>query len=306
LGEFVAVGCWNLFFVEQGIFSMDKTLELDDLWNKFSERISGVELLYRAVNSAIRNELLETEKLSGYEQNHKFIFPNLVTKRNDVYLRKELKHDEILLALYFRKNRQFQWMLVQAFEDYEDFIFNIFASLALDDATIWTGRAICKNISLHDISKNGLSWYMGQPKNRKGQVKDKLNTLQAVLPRLKKIEDSNGLNVNLRVGISLVEKLRHLIVHNSGNTNDREFLIDEILKDAGRSITPNASRADREFIEQFLGTSPYDNMISLLEIKNSEAPSLVVYEPLKVLINLLLAHSHLIYHLIVNKGAINE
>nr|WP_315467232.1 hypothetical protein [uncultured Undibacterium sp.] len=285
---------------------MDETLELDDLWSKFSEKISGVELLYRAVNSAIGNELLAIKKLSGYGQNHKFIFSNLVTKRNDIYLRKELEHDEILLALYFRKNRQFQWMLVQAFEDYEDFIFNVFASLALDDATIWTGRAICKNISLHDISQNGLSWYMGQPKNRKGQVKDKLNTLQAVFPRLKKIEDSNGLNVNLRVGISLVEKLRHLIVHNSGNTNDREFLIDEILKDAGRSITPNASRADREFIEQFLGTSPYDNMISLLEIKNSEAPSLVVYEPLKVLINLLLDHSHLIYHLIVNKGAINE
>lgn len=47
------------------------------------------------------------------------------------------------------------------------------------------------------------------------------------------MEITNANNENIKFFICLVEKLRHIIVHNSGNTNKKDDVVIEILEKSG-------------------------------------------------------------------------
>ena len=84
------------------------------------------------------------------------------------------------------------------------------------------------------------------------------------------MNNQNALKIDLKLAVTLIEKLRHIIVHNGGIVGNRVSFINRVLKDAGLFNNGNYKQEYKEFIEQFFGSNSFQNNISLLEIRHNQ------------------------------------
>ncbi|MFA6465883.1 MAG: hypothetical protein WCT30_09015, partial [Desulfurivibrionaceae bacterium] len=86
-------------------------------------------------------------------------------------------------------------------------------------------------------------------------------------PELVTVEANNKYEINLALAISLIEKLRHIIVHKGGKVDSRDSFIKSTTENCGLYNNGNISVENLEFIKQFFGNNKYQNLITLLEIR---------------------------------------
>ena len=72
------------------------------------------------------------------------------------------------------------------------------------------------------------------------------------------------------MAITLIELLRHVIVHRGGVAYDKNKFKDRVLKKCGLYNSGKPSQDHVDFINQFFGTGIYENTILLLEIPTHE------------------------------------
>ena len=115
-------------------------------------------------------------------------------------------------------------------------------------------------------------------------------------PNIKKVEEKNELGVNLKLAITLVEFLRHVIVHRGGTVLDKSKFRDRILKKSGLHNNGKVAEEHTQFIDSFFGSGDYDKTIILLEVPtNPEIPVDTHLNVLDMLFGYLMAYVHLIY-----------
>jgi hypothetical protein len=152
--------------------------------------------------------------------------------------------------VHLHKNRQYQWLLVEAYELFEDFI-------------VSTYELIRENNPEFRLSKDSNKELL--PKDLKRKVPLILSRFREKIAGVKAIEQENKIQKNLRLYLNIIEKFRHIIVHKNGKTSNVALVVDQILKTScllsDKARGPNA----RAIINDYFGAEDHEGLIVLVE-----------------------------------------
>ncbi len=148
------------------------------------------------------------------------------------------------------KNRQYQFLLLDAFEAFEKYLKN--AELLISNKSENN-----KNFSPTKFIVN-------------------LHKCIPIISRIIKIRNEANEKfleeTFLFLTFSAIEQLRHQIAHTSGYAEDKSIFIKKCLERIGRynSSKPKSEYAD--YLNSFFGRNQYENLICLIEIRDKENP----------------------------------
>lgn len=280
--------------------------DIDSLWADYTERMAEIELFQRAtkdIASAEWKELIRyADQVKNYPDGqslsvslHNMTFREARTGHLSVYRHRSLDLDTRQINILRRKNRQYQWLLAEAYEEFEDYIHNLYAYCGFVNCDFWP---LCDygSITLSDLKTKTFPWYVEQSKKKKGAPHSTLARFREKFPGLQPIEAKNAFEVNLALAITLIEKLRHIIVHNGGKAFNKRKFIEIVAKQAGVYNNGNVSEEAEGFINQFFGGDEYENAVALLEIQiRPELPFENYICRFGQLTNYLMAYGFLLY-----------
>ena len=134
---------------------------------------------------------------------------------------------------WLHENRQYQWMLAEAYEIFEDLIIDLFVFSVLKDPQLWGDLKLTypsrKNIP--DVpGKEQLNdeWIRGNIEKLPSKVTNFLDIFRKKNPTIQQIEDTNFYNINVKLVIVMLAQFRHKIVHARGKIIDPELFIKKI------------------------------------------------------------------------------
>jgi len=280
-------------------------MEIAEIFERYTNAVSQIYLYQSAIKTNAKKEL---EELVMYERSldeilelkgvplsaHNMFFFSAENGKPYFFAYKESSMVDKQKAVVLHKNKQYQWLLAEVYELFEDFIEEAYA-LARDKDKNFRNLTDDGNISISDIPSKNVEGHLARTEAKPEKPHAILNHFRSKLPRISRTEKSNHFDVNLRLAITLVEQLRHIIVHNRGVVSNREEFIADIFKKLGLSEKGKAARRDREFIESFFRSEKYAGTILLLEIPtNPGMPFEVHIDIFESLSRYLLAYAHLV------------
>ncbi|MFZ6773254.1 hypothetical protein ACO0LB_11120 [Undibacterium sp. SXout7W] len=220
-----------------------------------------------------------------------FYYPAPCTGEPLIYSHKKTSIQEIIQLTYLVKNKQYQWLLSEAYEAFEDFIEMVYAHCGFVENDFWSMQHRKKLSQASDTSD--IENFKIASKNI--SVFEILNRIRCKVPRIKNDENGHSIHGHLRFYLILIEKIRHVVVHVNGITADKEKFAKEILDKCNVSGNKEVEPIVRNMIEEYFGTEEYSNYINLLE-RNIKHPSGL---PLnsniqEKLINKMLTYAHLL------------
>ena len=180
------------------------------------------------------------------------------------YDSKRTSVDEAIQLTFLHKNKQYQWLLAEAYEGYEDCLEHMYASAGYTDIRFWPA----KDYDSHEPAQAqaaGLEWFVNQAKRKRGIPASILAQFRRELPSFVTWERQNLLHMDLRLSSVLIEKLRHIIVHKNGRTDQRAKMIEEILKQANHVGDKTLEPRSRAYVSSFFGTDDHDGLVVLVE-----------------------------------------
>lgn len=281
-------------------------MELDKIWSNFSERMVDIELLHRVAKDSAKKEL---QKIIEYSESikdkpelqnlsaslHNITFYDAKTGQVVFYDHKELSIKDRYLHVLIHKNKQYQWLLAEAYEEYEDYLENIYAYYGKFNKAFWPLKDF-GNIFLSELEDKDYFWYLEQARKKKDIPHSILSRLRKQFPKLYEDEKSNKLKVDLSLTIVLIEKLRHIIVHKGGKVSNRRDFIKLTTEQSGLYNNGNIAQEHLDLINLFFGDNEYENMIALLEIRvQPEFPLDIHVSRFNKLTGYLMADAYLIY-----------
>ena len=166
--------------------------------------------------------------------------------------------------MFLYKNKQYQWLLSEAYEAFKYYLECMYECSGYLDPNFWNP----KDFDGQDPSsakRNGPEWFIERLKKKKNTLQSILNHFRSEFPALGKMEKNNKINVNLRLSICLIEKLRHIIVHKHGKTDIRSQVIENILKASCLLKNTKLEPEARARISDYLGTGEYEGLVILIE-----------------------------------------
>lgn len=278
--------------------------ELDQIWGNYTKGMTQVRLLHRAVESASKkeiealerlNELLEKkpelrEHSSSYQH---CTFRSSIDGELRFFASVETTVEERRVALQLHKNRQYQWLLAESYEQFEDFLEHVYSFLGHHSIDHWPMSDFGPILRSEAQSKE-ISWFFQQTKNKRDPSRSILNHLRKILPNLGIVETANKLEVNLKLTTLLVEHLRHLIVHTGGISNDPSEFKSRVLEAAGLYNNGKFKAEHEALIDSVFGTGEYSNLIMLLEIPGDYVLPGLRYNVLEQVNGWLMAHAEVI------------
>ena len=207
-------------------------MELNEIWTNFAERMAEIELFQRAAKDSAKNELLLiTQYTNSLKDNpelkelsaslHNMTFYDARTGIVRFYNHKERSLEDRYLHVLLHKNKQYQWLLSEAYEEFEDYLENVYAYYGRINNGFWPLKDY-GNISLSELGEKDYAWHVEQARKKKDKPHSILNRFRKQFPGLKAIEATNKIQVNLSLAITLIEKLRHVIVHKGGKVSSKE------------------------------------------------------------------------------------
>lgn len=178
---------------------------------------------------------------------------------------KTYKLDDQLELNTLHKLKTYQWLLAEAYEVFEDFIERVYADCGVRGSYLWVRPAGWK----HDGSKD-LSHYYNPRRKGSGTPFLQLRALRERSAHFRDHEVKKG--QHYRVQFVLVEKFRHLIVHEGGYCRDFKSLMGSICRELdGTSID-----GVRSYVESYFIPHRGAKLIDLLELPVEEGPGALV------------------------------
>jgi len=269
----------------------------------YFEKMSLIILYQRRMRDALQREveylveLKEKEKKAPPDEKENFImhdYMGFLSIKGLKYFGENISRiDERISFTIEQKNKLYQWLLVDAFENFETFLKETYALAGYIDNSIWVCEDFGK-ISLEEIQNKSFAWFLKQSKNKhhRDPAISILNRLRVVFPELEKIEAENSLNINFKLALILIMQFRHVIVHRSGEIIDKEEFTQNVFRKAGLSQNETHNRFVKHFYENMLAT----NQIELFELK----VGIGRYDRFAHLLKILLAYADFISEKIVS------
>ncbi len=279
--------------------------------NDFYSAVSLIQFYQRLIKKNIKKELIESHdtlnNLSNIDDEDiktlhgqsidAFFFYNPITGHIQPYECKRTLINEKENIIHFHKNKQYQWLLAEAYELFEDYVESLYACCGYTDKSFWQ-LADYGTISIDEIDGKDYSWFLKRARDRKGGIKEILAQFRKKIPELENIEKNNSTGLNLRLSISLIENLRHIIVHKNGMVTSKDNFIKKVLSESGLTNNNDA----KNVINSFFGQNEYENLIVLLEqfMLNSPAISIETNRH-EHLVGDLIGYTYLLHKLVVEK-----
>lgn len=115
-----------------------------------------------------------------------------------------------------------------------------------------------------------------------------LARLSDTFPDIKDAESKNAFNINLRIAVLLVEKMRHAITHNQGIILDLPQFIKKVINASGIG---NNKEVHEEFISQFI----FKNKVCILELPVTGTSRLSrTHDIYRILVGYLISYAYLV------------
>lgn len=245
-------------------------MTLLEILEKFKENMSNIELSQRMTKDFYRKhfaQLANSKKIcqeneydEAYTKSmHNMFFTDPRNQKHVLYGSKTLSFDEQITQSVLKKNREYQFLLMEAYEVFEDAIEETYAYLGENDVNFWT---LCEygNITYDKIAKQDFSFYLECAEKRKygaiGIVKmliDKFNC------------NIQYDNLDLKTCIILIGKIRHHIVHAGGIIKNKDEFIFNCAKPCQKCSNDTIDENFHNYISVFIGESNSQNLINLTE-----------------------------------------
>lgn len=167
-------------------------MEIAEIFRRYTDQICEIHLYQRILKTNAREEYegviqfgIQQERI--WEEHgvpkeiplstHNFFFRTAhFNQQNFFYGYKERRLEDQKLAVWRHKNKQYQWLLAEAYELFEDFMERADAFAAYNDRNFWPLKNY-GNISLLELEKQNFEWFVSQA-NR--------DTLKNILERFSK------------------------------------------------------------------------------------------------------------------------
>lgn len=225
-------------------------------YNELLESLADLNQTKQIVNRAFKREFEVLEQYDSPEKNisnEAFLFSNPFSGELEKYAFRTTTIEDLKLLTAWHKNSQYCWLLMSAYEKFEQFLESSYF-----EATGKKSRTLNK-ILLY-FSDNFSS--------------------------VKFNEANNKFEINLRIAVHLVEKMRHAITHNQGYVDIEKFT-KKVISDSGLG-------EDRilygEFISQFI----LEDKVFILEIPTTPPPLIVYHNQYEELVNYLVSYAYLV------------
>ncbi len=289
-------------------------MELNEIWSDFSERMAEIELYKLAAKDSAKKELsLINENFKAIKNNpdlkdlsaslNNMSFYDARSGEIKFYNYKDRSFEDLYLHVLLHKNKQYQWLLSEAYEEFEDYLENLYAYYGNINNSFWPLKDF-GNISLSELDEKDYEWYVTQARKKKDIPSSILNRFRKYFPELKTIETTNKLQVNLSLAIALIEKLRHVIVHKGGKVSSKNAFVKLTTEQVGLYNGGSVSEDNINLINLFFGENEYENLITLLEIRvHPEVPFDVHVSIFDKLTGFLMAYAYLLYQYVDSNAA---
>jgi hypothetical protein len=290
-------------------------MEIEDIWGAFTRKMTEILHLQSAMKRMTEQSLKElagqldiVERLGTKDEPKLFSYMFFDSPITGHMLRCGSKNQTVeqeIDALFFHKNRQYQWLLAEAYEVYEDFLEEVYAWAGKHDRNLWP-MADYGNCRASDLEKLDYEFYLAQSRKKKSKPGSILSQFRSAYREMEKLERSNGTTADLRLVGVFVEKLRHAIVHLGGVIEAKDRFIAKVLDEA--SINKDREQAAAS-LERYLREHDGKTIVSLLEVRIVEhpmAPLNPYYDICAGLIKKLISHAYLVVHFSVSAGSTEE
>ena len=280
-------------------------MKIKAILDLFYEKMTQITLYQRAANDLMMAEIKELV------EHAKFIEKNPQLKDFDVSMNNMMFHeptfgkpifyghknssiDERIASVYLHKNKQYQWLLAEAYEEFEDFLEAAYASAGYYDKSFWPPSDY-NGTPMDEVLGKDWAWHLNQATTKKGLPKSIFTTFRQKFTDMSKIEKSNKLNFDLTFAFSLISHLRHHIVHTAGKVANKEVFIKKVLDEIGRFNNGKPSAEFLGYIDYFFGSGEHENTINLLERRvHRDIPFRIENNPVDMLCRFLLAQAFII------------
>jgi hypothetical protein len=268
-------------------------MSITSIFEDYLNNIAQILWYQRAIKSTADNEIINLRKLEQQEPADasvsfdKFQFLLAQTGDSRIFGRTKKSVKDRKDAVRLHQNSQYRWLLVECYEVFEDFVAEVYIYALKKGKVDWIsdiykfpeGECITSKIYSEKIAMSGKAHGLILKKFRK------------TFKPFSEIERKNKLGINLELAISLIEKLRHIIVHKKGVISNKQIFINNLSKETGLS----KNQEFLCFINQFLDVYQESEIISLLERPRIDCPIGIYDDMFTLPVNWLLAYSELIH-----------
>lgn len=299
-------------------------MDIETIWKDFSSRIAEIELYGRNAKEVAKSTLKELQKYEEHDvpklkkmiessklkltieqatsTSHAMFFKDPTTGEKTPYSSKSLNIDERFINIQLHRNKQYQWLLSEAYEEFEDYLEKVYAFYGKKNNSFWPLEDY-GDIRLSDIPKKDYQWYVERSEKKKNAPHSILKIFREQFNEIERKELNNGIGINLKLAITLIEKLRHIIVHKGGKVDSKEKFIELVARKSNlfqktKGSDSCISKETTDFINLFFGENEYSNLITILDIRVDEGKKQSLnleVSLLNVLIGYLMSYANLLY-----------
>ena len=237
---------------------------VQDAYNDFKRRIIEIDYLQSITKNVYQKTLLELDKRIQTEEN----YPTKSSNGINFFLRDiaagALSHCELNIfstteekrLVHELFNRQYQILLVDAYEAFKKFLEITYSKLSKSNTNFYIKKFHNEN---DDLIKFESLKFLKKLHSETPEI--------GIIINLRNIQDSKQPDIDMTLFlIALIEKLRHHIVHSQGLIQDKEKFIGDVIKNAGLSNKSTPHQRYRDELNVYLGNEQYSNLICLLEV----------------------------------------
>ncbi|MFA6196564.1 MAG: hypothetical protein WC656_07950 [Sulfurimonas sp.] len=137
--------------------------------------------------------------------------------------------EDLVKTTRLHHNKQYQWLLVEAYEAFEDYLSRLYAYVGYKDNTFWFAKDF-GDISIDELKIKDLKWFENRVENKEKKPESIYIHFRKKMPLIELFEKNNPQNIDYKFKILLISKLRHQIVHTKGTISDIDKFTEKILK----------------------------------------------------------------------------
>ena len=257
-------------------------MEMAKLFENFAAKMKMIHLFQRVVAGVVENEienLVELARALKDNSNREFLsksyhgfgFRSLQTGELVSYGSSALSLEEREYHARLCKNKQYQWLLAEAFEEFQDFLWKAYALIGSVDHDFWPLEDFGKIYS-SELPNRRFEWFYDRAKRK--ELRHIIKVFRSKRPALANLERENALQRDLRIYLPLIECLRHVIVHRGGVVGDMEAFTKKVLETDGLYCNGNPDPLYRKIISIPFGSGDLSNTVVLLEMQSRDIPFL--------------------------------
>lgn len=261
-----------------------------EIFYNFKSRMVDIEFSRRELKKIHEKALREAindvdylKKISDkseriYKSLHAMFFNHPDTGFSTPYGFKEQTPEEKVEHIKIQLNKQYCWLLVEAYEEFEDFLEHVYARVGYLSPEAWPMTDF-GGISIRDIKLKPLDWFINQSRSKKNGSRGIVNQLNKEFPEIKELCENNKNIGNIAFQLIVIEKMRHIIVHNRGQVKDRNKFTEIILKDFGISSNSQSTNDFKSIITYYLVKikPSSEDIIYLLDRTTKDVTFLVMF-----------------------------